>query len=72
MNSSFSDPNLGYNNSGYASDEDTLVYASDKKVKQGNFDNGYQENVYDLSNLADNAWTDSDANSNPQFEIELD
>jgi hypothetical protein len=45
MNSSFSNPNLAYNNSGYASDEDTLVYASDKKVKQGNFDNGYQENV---------------------------
>lgn len=73
MNSSFFEPDLGYKNSGYTSDEeDTLGYASPHKVEQGNFDDGYQENVYDLSNLADTAWTDSATRSNPQLELELD
>ncbi|NES97405.1 MAG: hypothetical protein F6K32_19725 [Desertifilum sp. SIO1I2] len=69
MNSS----NSAYNNSGYLSDvEETLGYTSAQQAEQGNFDDGYQENIYDLSNLADNVWTDSAAHSNPQFELELD
>lgn len=72
MNNTSFEPNLGYQNSGYYADEDTLGYASPEKVHQGNFDDGYQENVYDSSNLADSAWTDSPTRSNTQFELELD
>jgi len=65
--------NSGYNNSGYESAPDlTVGYSSPKEVRQGNFDNAYQENVYDLSNLADTPWTDSAVRPNPQLELELD
>jgi hypothetical protein len=50
----------------------TVGYSSSKEVRQGNFDNAYQENVYDLSNLADTPWTDSAVRPNPQLELELD
>lgn len=33
---------------------------------QGNFDDGYQENVHDQSNLLDTAYADSAAKTNPQ------
>ena len=36
-------------------------------AKQGNFEDGYQENIYDETNLGDNAWTDTAANPNPQL-----
>lgn len=67
------EPNSGYNNSGYESQPDlTAGYSSPKEVSQGNFDDAYQENVYDLSNLADTPWTDSAVRPNPQLELELD
>ncbi len=66
------EPNSGYNNSGYESEPDLNVgYSPSKEVRQGNFDDAYQENIYDLSNLADTPWTDSAVRSNPQFELEL-
>ena len=66
------EPNSGYNNSGYESEPDlTVGYSPSKEVRQGNFDDAYQENIYDLSNLADTPWTDSAVRSNPQFELEL-
>ncbi|MEG3864699.1 hypothetical protein QUA43_17350 [Microcoleus sp. N9_B4] len=73
MHNASIEPNSGYNNSGYESAPDlTVGYSSSKEVRQGNFDNGYQENVYDLSNLADTSWTDSAVRPNPQLELELD
>jgi hypothetical protein len=36
-------------------------------AKQGNFEDGYQENIYDETNLGDTAWTDNAANPNPQL-----
>ncbi|HAZ46411.1 MAG TPA: hypothetical protein DDW76_32230 [Cyanobacteria bacterium UBA11369] len=72
MNSSYFEQKSGYNNSGYSSGtEETSGYATQKNVVQGNFDDGYQENIYDQSNLADNAWTDSAVRPNPQLELEL-
>lgn len=66
------EPNSGYNNSGYESEPDlTVGYSPSKEVRQGNFDDAYQENIDDLSNLADTPWTDSAVRSNPQFELEL-
>lgn len=73
MHNSSIEPNSGYNNSGYESTPDlTVGYSSSKEVRQGNFDNAYQENVYDLSNLADTPWTDSAVRPNPHLELELD
>ena len=73
MHNSSIEPNSGYNNSGYESQPDLAVgYSSPREVRQGNFDDAYQENVYDLSNLADTPWTDSAVRSNPQLELELD
>jgi hypothetical protein len=73
MHSASVEPNSGYNNSGYESPPDlTVGYSSSKEVRQGNFDNAYQENVYDLSNLADTPWTNSAVRPNPQLELELD
>ena len=73
MHNSSLEPNSGYNNSGYESEPDlTVGYSPSKEVRQGNFDDAYQENVYDLSNLADTPWTDSAVRPNPQFELELD
>ncbi|MEG4520820.1 MULTISPECIES: hypothetical protein [unclassified Microcoleus] len=67
------EPNSGYNNSGYESEADlTVGYSPSKEVRQGNFDDAYQENIYDLSNLADTPWTDSAVRPNPQFELELE
>ncbi|MGK7875383.1 MAG: hypothetical protein AB4426_19410 [Xenococcaceae cyanobacterium] len=64
------DPNQtnGYGTYGYGVEEDeTTGYSS--SANQGNYDDGYQENIYDQSNLADSAWTDSAANPNPQLEL---
>jgi hypothetical protein len=36
------------------------------QVKQGNVDNPYQENIYDLSNTFDSAYTDSTTKPNPK------
>ena len=73
MHNSSLEPNSGYINSGYESEPDlTVGYSPSKEVRQGNFDDAYQENVYDLSNLADTPWTDSAVRPNPQFELELD
>jgi hypothetical protein len=73
MHNSSIEPNSGYNNSGYESASDlTVGYSSSREVSQGNFDDAYQENVYDLSNLADTPWTDSAVRPNPQLELELD
>jgi hypothetical protein len=36
------------------------------QVKQGNFDNAYSENIYDISNTYDSAYTDSATNPNPK------
>lgn len=73
MHNSSLEPNSGYTNSGYESEPDlTVGYSPSKEVRQGNFDDAYQENVYDLSNLADTPWTDSAVRSNPQFELELE
>ncbi|WP_013334664.1 hypothetical protein [Gloeothece verrucosa] len=33
----------------------------------GNYEDGYRENVYDLSNLGDNPYSDSLENPNPQL-----
>ncbi|GFE69068.1 hypothetical protein CFPU101_16780 [Chroococcus sp. FPU101] len=35
--------------------------------KQGHFDNPLVENIYDTSNLADTAFTDSQGNANPKL-----
>lgn len=73
MYNSWTEPNSGYSKSGYESEPDlTVGYSSSTEVRQGNFDNAYQENVYDLSNLADSPWTDSAVRPNPQLELELD
>ena len=73
MHNSSIEPNYGSNNSGYESEPNlTVGYSSPREVRQGNFDDAYQENVYDLSNLADTPWTDSAVRSNPQLELELD
>jgi hypothetical protein len=73
MHNSWTEPNSGYSKSGYESEPDLKVgYSSSTEVRQGNFDNAYQENVYDLSNLADTPWTDSAVRPNPQLELELD
>ena len=53
----------GYESSSYDGESDRSGYGSG----QGNYQNGYRENVYDRSNLADTAWTDSPANPNPQL-----
>ena len=54
MHNSWTEPNSGYSKSGYESEPDlTVGYSSSTEVRQGNFDDAYQENVYDLSNLAD-------------------
>jgi hypothetical protein len=72
MNSAYFEPNSDYTPSGYSIDPvETSGYSPPEKVNQGNFDNAYQENIYDLSNLADNAWTDSASRPNPQLELEL-
>ncbi len=72
MHNSSLEPNSGYNSSGYESEPDlTVGYSPSKEVRQGNFDDAYQENIDDLSNLADTPWTDSAVRSNPQFELEL-
>jgi len=73
MHNSWTEPNSGYSKSGYESEPDlTVGYSSCTEVCQGNFDDAYQENVYDLSNLADTPWTDSAVRPNPQLEQELD
>ncbi|MEG4032142.1 MULTISPECIES: hypothetical protein [unclassified Microcoleus] len=73
MHNSWTEPNSGYSKSGYESEPDlTVSYSSSTEVRQGNFDDAYQENVYDLSNLADTPWTDSAVRPNPQLELELD
>ncbi|MEG3973276.1 hypothetical protein QT970_01485 [Microcoleus sp. herbarium8] len=74
MHNSSIEPNSGYNNSGYDESEPDLTvgYSSSREARQGNFDGAYQENVYDLSNLADTPWTDSAVRPNPQLELELD
>ncbi len=36
-------------------------------TKQDNFEDGYRENIYDETNLGDNALTDTFANPNPQL-----
>jgi hypothetical protein len=73
MHNSSVEPNSGSNNSGYESELNlTVGYSSPREVRQGNFDDAYQENVYDLSNLADTPWTDSAVRPNPQLELELD
>lgn len=50
----------GYESSGYGSCDSG--YGSG----QGNFDDGYQENVHDQSNLLDTTYADSVASTNPQ------
>jgi hypothetical protein len=58
--------NSGYIESGYQT-KDQNPYGAN----QGNYEDGYQENPYDRSNLADNAYTDTPGNTNPQLELEL-
>jgi len=61
-----------YSNSGYHSDGyQSSGYSLPQKSLQGNFEDGYQENLCDESNLADNAWTDTATRPNPQLELEL-
>jgi hypothetical protein len=38
----------------------------ESEKSQGNFDNPYSENIYDLSNTYDSPYTDSAANPNPK------
>jgi len=57
--------NSGYRSSGYQTNSKHPYGAN-----QGNHEDGYQENPYDRSNLADNAYTDTPANTNPQLELE--
>ncbi len=59
--------NSGYGGTGYG-DSDDNPYGS-KEADQGNFEDGDRENVYDRSNLGDNAWTDTAADPNPQLEL---
>jgi len=59
-NSGYNNESSGYGNSGYN---------KTPEAKQGNFDDGYRENVYDRYNLGDSAYTDSVTNPNPQLEL---
>ena len=54
---------------GFDSDKNKELGYKSPPPEQGNFSNGYQENVYDNSNLGDNAYTDSAAQANPQLEM---
>lgn len=66
MNHNESAYTSGYGPSGYDKESDE----SDRSgygTGQGNYHDGYRENIYDQSNLADTAWTDSPANPNPQL-----
>jgi hypothetical protein len=67
----YSNESFGYNSCD--NEQDERVYGVEAP-KQGNFEDSYRENIYDCSNLADNAWTDTAANPNPLFkepELEL-
>lgn len=58
VNTSYSNGSSGYGNSGYS---------QNPEVRQGNFSDGYRENIYDPYNLGDTAYTDSAANPNPEL-----
>jgi hypothetical protein len=69
----YSNENFGYNSCDCDNEQDDRTYGV-KAFKQGNFEDSDRENIYDCSNLADNAWTDTAANPNPLFqepELEL-
>jgi hypothetical protein len=69
----YSNESFGYNSCDRDNEQDDCAYGV-KAFKQGNFEDSYQENIYDCSNLADSAWTDTAANPNPLFqepELEL-
>lgn len=69
----YSNESFGYNSRDRENENPDRAYGV-KASKQGNFEDSYRENIYDCSNLADNAWTDTAANPNPllkQPELEL-
>ena len=57
VNTGYNNDSSGYGNSGYS---------QMPEVRQGNFSDGYRENVYDSYNLGDRAYTDEAVLPNPE------
>jgi hypothetical protein len=58
-------------NNGYSNEKDENSGYKSSKTKQGNYEDGYQENIYDRTNLLDTTYTDSSSCANPQSQLEL-
>jgi hypothetical protein len=55
----------------YSNEKDENSGYKRPKTKQGNYEDGYQENIYDRTNLLDTTYTDSSSLANPQSQLEL-